>query len=317
MSVFSNHRPPRTLRFGRLGGADLLARPSLLLTGAILVMLFAPHFATDDRADAYLMSTGFVLALYVSMLVHELAHLGVARAYGMHVPSVTLHLLGGETAIQGESRTPAQELATSAAGPVASLLIGLSAHAVADHATGLASGLWWSIGWVNLLVAAFNMLPGLPLDGGRVLRAVVWMLTGSERLGIVVTAWTGRATAVGVSLYVLSRTAQGDTWSAYWWVDVVLVAFVASFLWMGATAALRGVDQSARMRRLRADLLARPLPDDVSVHWPRLPMHTHGAVLLRAMNARQCDTYLLVDDDGTAVGVLLASDVDAAYRKES
>jgi Zn-dependent protease len=317
VSVSTNQRPPGTLRFGRLGGADLLARPSLLVMGVVLVVLFAPRFAAQERLDAYLLAAGFVLALYVSVLVHELAHLAVARAYGMRVPSVTLHLLGGETAIEGESRTPGQELVTSAVGPLASFAIGLVALLVADRTTGVTSDLWWSVGWVNLLVAAFNMLPGLPLDGGRVLRAIIWRATGSERRGVVVTAWIGRTAAVALGVWVLVRALQGQTWGTRWWLDVVLAAFVAAFLWVGATAALRGADRGTRMNGLRADLLARPLPDDVSPHWPVLPAHARGTALLRAMTARPAETYLLVDDDQHPVGVLLATDVDDAYRRES
>lgn len=314
MSVPSNPRPPGTIRFGRLGGAELLARPSLLLMGVVLVVLFAPRFSAEARTNAYVLAATFVLALYVSVLVHELAHLAAARAYGMRVPSVTLHLLGGETAIEGESRTPAQELVTSAVGPLASLVIGLGSLAVGDSSTGVAGDLWWSIGWVNVLVAGFNMLPGLPLDGGRVLRAVIWQVTGSERLGIVVTAWIGRAAAVALGVLVVVRAVQGRTLGTQWWLDVVLVGFVAAFLWIGATAALQGADRGTRINALHAEALARPLPDEVPGDWPTLNVRARGTVLLRAMTARPAEEYVLVDDDGTPVAILLASDVDAAYR---
>lgn len=317
MSVPTNQRPSGTLRFGRLAGADLLARPSLLLMGVVLVVLFAPRFEAVARTNPYLVAGAFVVALYVSVLVHELAHLAVARAYGMRVHTVTLHLLGGETAIEGESRTPVQELLTAVVGPLASLGIGLAAHAVSDGSDGVARDLWWSIGWVNLLVAAFNMLPGLPLDGGRVLRAVIWQVTGSERLGIVVTAWIGRAAAAGLGVLVLLRALRGDAFGAAWWVDLVLVGFVAAFLWAGATAALRGAERGARMNALRADTLGRPLPDEVPGDWPVLNVRAHGTGLLRMMTARPAEGYVLVDDEGRAVGVLLTEDVDTAYREGS
>jgi hypothetical protein len=86
---------------------------------------------------------------------------------------------------------------------------------------------------------------------------------------------------------------------------------------VGATGALRGADRGTRMNGLRADELGRPLTDDVSPHWPRLSVRTHGTALLRAMTARPAEVYLLVDDEERPVGVLLASDVDAAYRRES
>ena len=101
-------KPAGTWRLGRLGGVDLLIKPSIVLMGVVLVVLFTPRF--DDRSDAnpYALATAFVIALYVSVLVHELAHVFAARQFGMRVQSVTLHLLGGETLIEGESRTPWQ-----------------------------------------------------------------------------------------------------------------------------------------------------------------------------------------------------------------
>lgn len=314
MSASSSARPPGTLRFGRLGGADLLARPSLLLMGLLLVVLFAPRF--EGERDPYVVATVFVLALYVSVLVHELAHLAVARAYGMRVSTVTLHLLGGETAIEGESRTPTQELVTSLVGPVASLVIGLGALAVVDPVGGVGADVLWSIGWVNLLVAAFNMLPGLPLDGGRVFRAVVWALTGSELKGIVAAAWAGRLAAVAIVVAVVARhVPPGRTW----YVDVPLAVLVAAFLWAGAGASLRAADRSARINALSARALAEPLDDAEVAHTdlPALPATARGTVLLRAMAARPADTYLLVDDAGTPVGVLRSTAVDDAYRRRA
>ena len=143
----------------------------------------------------------FVVALYVSVFLHEVAHVVAARSFGMRVPSVTLHLLGGETAIEGESRTPWQELVTAIVGPLVSLAIGLGAESgrPARWSPGVLHDVVWSVGWVNILIAVFNMLPGLPLDGGRVFKAVVWQLTGREQTGTRVAAWIGRFAAVGSS----------------------------------------------------------------------------------------------------------------------
>ena len=132
----STTQHPGAWRLGRLVGVDVLIRPSLLIMGAILVALFAQRF--DDRTDSnpYVLATAFVLALYVSVLIHELAHVAVARRFRMRVHSVTLHLLGGETVIEGESRRPGQELAISIAGPLSSLAIGLACFAVEPALSG-------------------------------------------------------------------------------------------------------------------------------------------------------------------------------------
>lgn len=293
-------------------------RPSLLVTGVVLVVLFAPRFDDARTGSPYLFATLFVLALYASVLLHEVAHVAAARGFGMRVPRVTLHLLGGETAIEGESRSPWQELVTSAVGPLASLAIGLVAHAVVPPEPGVARDLVWSVGWVNLLVAAFNVLPGLPLDGGRMLRAVIWWITGSERLGIVVAGWIGRACAVALAVVVVVRLVTGDPWGRTWFVDVLVAGFVAAFLWVGSSAALRAADRSARINGLSAEALAEPLEPGTGTDdaWPTLPVDARGTVLLRAMAARPSEGYVLVDPQGRPVGVLRSAAVDDAYRKE-
>src|SRR5690606_2165071 len=158
---------------------------SLLVMGLILVLVFAPQF---DRlgGNPYVVAAVFVLALYASILVHEIAHVVAARAFGMRVPSVTLHLLGGETYLEGESRRPVQEFVTAVVGPLTSLAIGLAAWWTAlQLPPGLAYAVLWSVGFINILVAGFNMLPGLPLDGGRVFRALIWGVTGNESAGVL------------------------------------------------------------------------------------------------------------------------------------
>jgi Zn-dependent protease len=126
----STPRRSGTWRIARVVGVDVLIKPSLLVMGAALVVLFAPRWEDRGSTSPYVLAAVFVVSLYVSVLVHELAHVLVARAYRMQVASVTLHLLGGETLIEGESRTPGQELATSISGPLASLAIALAAFGV-------------------------------------------------------------------------------------------------------------------------------------------------------------------------------------------
>ena len=154
--------------------------------------------------------------------MHELAHVAAARGFGMRVHSVTLHLLGGETSIEGESRRPFQELWIAIVGPLTSAAIGVVALAVGRSLDGTSATLLAAIGLVNLLVAAFNMIPGLPLDGGRVLRALIWGVTGREVLGIRVAAWIGRLTAV-VAVVWAGLRPRDETYA----VDLIVAALVA------------------------------------------------------------------------------------------
>ena len=304
-------RPAGTWRLGRVAGVDLLARPSLLLMGIVLVVVFAPRFEDQTQTDPYVVAAIFVVALYASVLLHEIAHVLAARAFGMRVPSVTLNLLGGETSIEGESRTPWQELVTAIVGPLVSLAIGLGARATADNLDpGVLHDVIWSIGWVNILVAVFNMLPGLPLDGGRVFRAVIWQVTGREETGTRVAAWLGRLTAVGLVLTTLLRTDfSGDRWS----IDVLIALVVGWFLWEGAGRALKQAGSRSRVNRLDARSLLEPA-GEVPPGTPRLPADLRGASLVHAMAAEPAETYVLVEPDGSVAGLLRTARVDEAYR---
>jgi Zn-dependent protease len=300
-----------TWRIGRVVGVDLLIRPSLLVMGAILVIVFAPRYEDRSGTSPYVLAAVFVVALYASVLVHEIAHVLAARAFGMRVDSVTLHLLGGETLIEGESRTPWQELATSIVGPLASLAIGLVSFALADSmAIGTGSDIVWSIGYVNIVVAIFNMLPGLPLDGGRVFKAIIWQVTGREETGTKVAGWIGRAAAVAIVVLALTRLGS-DTASS---VDLAISLLIAWFLWQGSSEALRHAGRSARINRLVARDIgfagATPPPGAVP-----LPVDLRGAELLKAMAARPAEAYALVESDGTIFGVLTARAVDETYRE--
>lgn len=204
--------------------------------GVLLVLVFAPRFERGGldgggATSGYQGATLFVVGLYLSVFFHELAHLAAARGFGLHVRSITLHLLGGETAIDSPSRTAVQEFVIAVVGPLVSIAIGVACFAV-DSGGPVVSAL----GWINIVVGVFNLLPGLPLDGGRALRATIWQVSGRPAAGTRVAAWAGRLIAVALVVVTLLRVDYGGpTWS----VDVAFAALVAWFLWEGAGHALR------------------------------------------------------------------------------
>lgn len=220
-------------RIARIGGVDILIGPSLLIMGAVLVFVFAPRFDGGGATSGYPGATLFVLGLYTSVFLHELAHLVAARGFGLHVRSITLHLLGGETAIDSPGRTPVQEFVVAVVGPLLSIAIGVACFIV-DSASAVVAAL----GWINVVVGVFNLLPGLPLDGGRALRATIWQFSGRLDAGTRVAAWVGRLIAIALVAATLLRVDyHGPTWS----VDVAFAALVAWFLWEGAGHALAQV----------------------------------------------------------------------------
>nr|WP_255669958.1 M50 family metallopeptidase [Aeromicrobium wangtongii] len=278
--------------------------------GAVLVVLFAPRWENRSDTSPYLLATVFVVSLYLSVLIHEIAHVVAARAYRMRVDSVTLHLLGGETVIEGDSRTPGQELVTSIVGPLASLLIAAAAFVTSTSMElGTTADVIWSIAWVNFIVAGFNMLPGLPLDGGRVFRAIVWKLTGNEATGVRIAAWIGRLASV--ALVVFAAFSFSNARDAT--INLLIALFVAWFLWEGASDALHHAQRTARINLLVARDIgfpgATPPPGAET-----LSADLRGADLLRAMAARPAEAYALTEPDGSVYGVLTSRAVDDAYR---
>nr|WP_246299147.1 M50 family metallopeptidase [Nocardioides panaciterrulae] len=255
----------------------------------------------------YLAGLAFAVILYLSVLLHEASHAAVARRYGFGVSSITLHFLGGMTSIEGEARRPREEFWIAVVGPITSLLVGAAAAL-----------LWWLtppgllgmalaiLASANLLVGVLNLVPGLPLDGGRVLKAGVWAATGSVHRGTIVAGWGGRVAAGLVLLWPMAqvRVLGGSEPDL---LDFVLAFVVAMFLWQGSTAAI----VSGRVRRRLPGLVARDLarrtlavPDD-------LPL----AEAVRRAQEAQAGGIVTVAGNGTPVGLvneaaLLATPVD-------
>lgn len=301
-------QPSSTWRLGRVAGADILVKPSMFVMGAIMVLLFAPTFERIQQGNPYLAAALFVLVLYASVFLHELAHLIAARKYGMRVQSLTLHLLGGETQIAGESRTPAQEVVTSGVGPVTSLCLGsacLFAAGLVELVT--VSSLFWVAGFVNIILGIFNLLPGYPLDGGRVLRGAIWAASGNEATGYRVTAWSGRVTVlIGAiwAAWAVRFDGPADV------VRLVVVLMLATILWSGASYAAAEGRRRRQLEHLSIDrfiVLGAAPPDAV-----RLPYSLSGSSLLRHLAAQPAQVYAVVAPDGTVVGRLYTADVERA-----
>ncbi|WP_017569675.1 site-2 protease family protein [Nocardiopsis halotolerans] len=207
--------------------------------------------------SAYLLSFAFAVLLYASVLVHELAHAVVARMYGLPVRRIVLYVLGGVSEIEREAPTPGREFWIAFAGPLFSLLLAAGGFGLYlfTEPRSVVGELLFQLWIANLLVGAFNLLPGLPLDGGRLLRAAVWKVTGRPFSGSVAAAWGGRALAVVVVAlpFLLTWWAGGrlSPWSVVW-------GFVlGGFMWMGASDALRSARTRERIPRLRARDLVR------------------------------------------------------------
>lgn len=291
-------RAPGTIKVGTLAGADVLVTSSWFLIAGLIAIAVSPRVeqvAPGLGALKYLAGLAFAVVLYGSVLLHEASHAFAARHYGYPVSSITLHFLGGATAIDGEAKKPHEELVIAVVGPITSLLVGgaaLGAHVLHPH------GLWLlvadGLAWANLLVGILNLVPGLPLDGGRVLKALVWSVSKSANQGTLIAGWVGRAAAVGALFWPSLEAWYSGTKPQY--VDYAMGIFIAIFLWSGATAAI----QSAKIRQTLPQLVARPLARRVVAVPEDLPL----AQAVRRAQEAQAGGIVTVSAEGRALGIV-------------
>jgi Zn-dependent protease len=291
-------RPPGTFKVGSIAGSDVLVTSSWFLVAALIAVVLAPRAEEAHPGLGpwkYVAGLAFAILLYLSVLLHEASHALVAKHYGFPVSAITLHFLGGLTTIEAEAKRPRQEFWIAVVGPLTSIGVGLVTwglwFVVPDGLLRMAVG---GLAACNLLVGALNLVPGLPLDGGRVLKSAIWKLTSSEHRGTVAAAWGGRVAAFLVLLLPFGEQAvlgyQPDLF------DFVLAFVIGFFLWNGATAAL----QSARIRRRLPHLVARNLARRTLAVPEDLPL----AEAVRRAREAQAGAIVTVTGSGRPVGVV-------------
>ncbi|WP_428965513.1 site-2 protease family protein [Micromonospora fluostatini] len=253
-----DHRPG--LSVGRVFGVPLYLNASMLLLALLITILygeFAGHRLGLSPPAGYLIGFGFVVSLLGSVLLHELGHALTARRYGIGVRGITLELLGGYTEMDRDAPSPRVDLLVSLAGPAISAVLGVAATAatLALPDRTLLNQLAFQLAVSNVIVAVFNMLPGLPLDGGRALRAAVWAVTRDRHVGTEVAGWIGRAVAAGTAVLVILLVLNGILAP----LAVPLMLLVAVTLWRGAGQSIRIARVSRRFPLIDLARLARPL----------------------------------------------------------
>jgi Zn-dependent protease len=249
------------LRLGRVLGVPVFVAPSWFLFAAFVVLGYGPQLAGElGPGRAYTAAGSFAVLLLVSVLLHELGHCVVARAFGLPVRSITVTFLAGLTEIAEPPQTPAREYAVAVAGPMVSLLLaGLGlAFAPLLPDGGIARLVVQVLAFTNGIVAVFNLLPGLPLDGGRVLRAGVWRLTGDAELSTRAAAWAGRGIALVVVPAVMLLVLPELTGAEPTVGTALVTALVAGFIYLGATASLQRARVLSRLPAATVGALARP-----------------------------------------------------------
>ena len=299
----SDRRGPQQHGFvvARLFGIPVYVSPYWFIIAGVFIIIYANDLSASLSGDMrYVVAAAFVVLLYVSVLVHELSHSVVARSFGLPVRRILLYPLGGVSEIEREAPTPGREFAVAAAGPALSLVLGALGWGLAQVAPyGVTGALIRQLMFANFVVAGFNLLPGLPLDGGRMLRAVIWKVTGRPNAATISAAWVGRVLAVGLLAipFFSGSLAGGDLVSTLW------VVVIAAFMWTGATQSIKATRFRERLPALQARRLARRA---VSV-----PASTPLAEAVRQADEAGARAIVVVDHDNAPLGIVNEAAVTA------
>ncbi|MFN8104993.1 MAG: site-2 protease family protein [Acidimicrobiia bacterium] len=294
------------VRIGRIFGIEVGFNWSLLVIFWLVAWTLASGYLPEAapgyaRFEYWVGGAAGAALFFTSLLAHEMAHSVVARRHGVEVEGITLWLFGGVSRLAGEPPAPADELRISAVGPATSLVIGLAFGAV-SFALGpwpvVASLAWW-LGFVNVFLAAFNLLPAAPLDGGRVLHSVLWRRHGDRLRATVSVCRAGRAAAWLLAGLGLLAFVGGVFVTGIWFL------FLGWFLHQAAS----GEESSAR---LRASLGRHSIGDIMTAHPDTGPGWVSVASFVEhTVFAKGHSTYPLRDRSGAVVGFVTLARLEA------
>jgi Zn-dependent protease len=221
-------------KIGRLFGIDIAIHASWLIIFVLWTWSVATQVFVGEpwsTTTIWIVAVSATLLLFGSVLIHELAHSLVARAQGIPVRGITLFLLGGVSTIESEATSPGREALMAGAGPASSLLIGIACTLLgrAVHSPSVAHAVLLYLGLINIALAVFNMLPGYPLDGSRVLRSALWALTHDF---LKATRWAARTGHVFGYLMIAAAVLlvfwRGDVFGGVWFGFIGFMVVQAS-----------------------------------------------------------------------------------------
>ncbi|MGY4103075.1 site-2 protease family protein [Nocardia sp. R16R-3T] len=294
-----------TIPLGRVAGIRIGANWSTLVTLGLFTYLLGRSLADahGNSVAVWLVAGAGAVGLFVSLLSHELAHSIIARRSGTRVEVVVLWLLGGVSELADEPKDPRSDLRIAVAGPLTSFVLGAGFLGVAAVIGAVVSGpvpemLGW-LGAMNVMLAIFNLLPGAPLDGGRVLRALIWRRTGDRLRASTVAARSGRIVGLGLMILggveLLVVGAGGGLW----------LMLLGWFLYSAANVELT----AAGLRHRLGDTRIR---DVMTEHPLSVPATWSVADLLRSQIVHSDHrVFPVIDQTGRPIGELALSDLTA------
>ncbi|TPE53864.1 site-2 protease family protein [Amaricoccus solimangrovi] len=233
----------RALRLGRFAGIDVYAHWTFALLIGWVGWL---SWQRTGSLAGVLGGVGLVLGLFLCVVLHEYGHALTARRFGIGTRRITLLPIGGLALLEAMPSRPREEILVALAGPAVNVAIACGVYAWLALGLPPGAGFAQTMLEANLVLAVFNLIPAFPMDGGRVLRALIWTRLPIAR-ATWAAAWVGRAVAVGFAAYGL---ATGNP----------VIALIAAFVWFAGGAEARAVaerERRAALRRAEADASAR------------------------------------------------------------
>jgi Zn-dependent protease len=299
-----------SIQLGNILGIPIGVNYSWIIIFTLVTMSLSTVYFPNLHPDwspilTWVVGAATSLLFFVSVIIHELAHSAVSLAQGVPVRSITLFMFGGVASISEEPRKAQHELVMALAGPISSLCLSLLFWLVSLAATGaldpVASLARW-LAWINLTLALFNLIPGFPLDGGRVLRALVWWFTGSLKTATRVASVSGRVVAYAFITFGILMVIRGN-------LDGLWLAFLGWFLEIAASQSYQQVALRESLHGMKAgDIMNREcayIPGNLTVD-----LFVHNYVLPQS---RRC---FLTTEGGRPAGMLTLHSVKEVPREK-
>jgi Zn-dependent protease len=296
------------IRLGRIFGIEIGLHYSWIVIALLIVFSLAGHFRATNASwgDGVVLLTAVATGVlfFAAIIAHELAHSVMAKLHGLPVRSITLFALGGVSQIEKDAEDAKTEFLVAIVGPLTSFLIGaallgssLAAGWTQDvePKTPLLAMLVW-LGYINVVLGIFNLIPGFPLDGGRVLRAIVWWVTKNPARATRIAARTGQAVALFFIVVGVYRLFSGAGFAGLW------IAFIGWFLLDAAGASYAQVEINERLRGVRVgDVMARDCPT--------VDGRTNLQTFIEDFLLRTAQRCFIVAENGVVEGIITAHEI--------
>ncbi|MFW6129079.1 MAG: site-2 protease family protein [Candidatus Aminicenantaceae bacterium] len=299
-----------SLHIGKIFGIDLFIDFSwflifVLFTWMLAVNYFPPQHPDWPKILYWVIGIVTSLCVFVSVLVHELAHSLVAIKQGETVRSITLFILGGVAKMTQEPKQPLSEFTMALIGPLVSFSLGLvllvSSLFISDISEPFGASAFY-LGIINIVLAVFNLLPGFPMDGGRVLRSIVWKITGDLRKATRVASLSGQGFSFLFIFIGILQIFWGNL-SGLWLI------FIGWFLYSAAVRGYNQVNMSTMLQGVRAK-------DLMTEDYGEVPSNLEVGRLINDYILKKKGKVFVVSDDGILKGIVCFDDIKSFPKKK-